>query len=114
MAAKTTGAEFKRFYDDPNIWPENGTIWHEEEVVTVNGADSDSDCDFATIPDDASVVIEGGVVFGPEWDENNPTFEQYFKRWRKKQTTASLLVECDISKVDAVKAAIKAAGGRVA
>lgn len=42
-----------------------------------------------------------------------PSFETYFKRWKKKQATVSVIVECDVSKRDAVIAAIKAAGGKV-
>ena len=113
MAVKTTGAEFNRFYNDHEFGPEDGSIWHEEEIVTINGQEKDANGDLTNIPDDAEVRIEGGAVFGPQWNEDEPSFEAYFKRWRKKQTTASFLVTCDVSKLEAVKQALKAAGGRV-
>ena len=110
MTVKTTGAEFKRFYGDKTIWGDNaGEIWHDDAEVTVNG-NVQEDLDDDSIPDDASITISGGVVFGVDGE---PSLETFFKRWKKVQTTTSFVVECDTSKLDAVKAAIKAAGGRV-
>ena len=111
MAVKTTGAEFKRFYNDKEFWPE-GT-WHEDELITVDGDDQEGGFDVDALRDESEVRIEDGVVFGPQFDQNEPSFEAYFKRWKKKQTTTVFVVECDIAKADAVKAAVKAAGGRV-
>ena len=114
MPTKTTGAEFKRFYNDDSFWPQDdGNTWHEDETITVNGVEQTDGVDTDTLPDDAVVTIADGIVFGPKWDGNEPSFETYFKRWRKQQSTVSFLVECDASKLDALKAAIKAAGGRV-
>ena len=111
MATKTTGAEFKRFYKDPAFWPDG--VWHEDETVTVNGEEVGPNGELGKIADDAVVTVDGGIVLGPKWKENEPSFEGYFKSWRKQQTTKSFVVECDESKLEAVKAAIKAAGGRV-
>lgn len=114
MAAKTTGAEFKRFYTDADFWPEDGgDTYHDDEVFTVNGQKAQDGIDIDHLADDAMVEIEGGMVFGPKWDGDEPSLEEYFERWRDAQQTASFLVECDQSKLDAVKAAIAAAGGRV-
>jgi hypothetical protein len=80
----------------------------------VNGEVLGSDADIDAIPDAAAVTIEGGIVFGPQWtSDNEPSFEGYFKRWRKLQKTKSFVVECDESKLEAVMAVIKAAGGKV-
>lgn len=95
MAVKTTGAEFKRFYNDKAFWPE-GT-WHEDEVMTVDGKDQEGGVDIDALRDESEVRIEGGIVFGPQFDQNEPSFEGYFKRWRKLQTTATFVVECDIA-----------------
>lgn len=115
MTTKTTGAELKRFYQDATYWPQdNGNTWHDDETITVNGEPFGHRLDIGTIPDSAVVTIEGGIVFGPQWTtDNEPSFEGYFKRWRKLQTTKSFVVECDEAKLDAVLAAIKAAGGKV-
>ncbi len=110
---KTTGLEFKRFYTDETWWPQDeGNTYHEDESVLVNGGEHDGD--YETVPDYAVVTIEGGIVFGPQWDENEPSFEAYFKRWRKAQTTTFFTVEAPLEKADAIKEAIKAAGGKVA
>lgn len=114
MPVKTTGAEFKRFYNAPEFWPDaDGDVWHEDVVIRIDGVEHVDGIDVETLRDDARIEIEGGIVFGPMFKGNEPSLETYFKRWRKKQTTVVLLVECDAPKLNAVKAAIKAAGGRV-
>lgn len=106
---KTSGAMFKRFYNDDSAWPKDS--WHEDEELLVNG-EPIGDGSFDDIPDDAEVILSGGVVFGlPNGTETS--MELHLKRWLKRQTTTVVLVECDHSAVDQVKAAVKAAGGRV-
>ncbi|HGK7311135.1 hypothetical protein [Aeromonas caviae] len=111
MTTKTTGLEFKRFMADKVLWP--GDIWHEDAAISVDGVHMPDGVDVENLSDSAVVRIDGGAVFGPQWDENEPSLETYFKRWRKQQTTTVFVVECDSSKLEDVKAAIKAAGGRV-
>jgi len=57
--------------------------------------------------------VSVGAALGLKWKKNEPSFEGYIKGWRKQQTTKSFVVECDDTKFEAVKTAIKAAGGRV-
>jgi len=121
MATKTTGAEFKRFYTDANYWPPEANhssaqdnVWHEDATIVVNGKETGPCDDLMNIPDSAEVRLEGGIVLGSRWqNDDEPSFETYFKRWRKEQTTKSFVVECDESKLEAVMAAVKAAGGKV-
>lgn len=110
---KTNGAEFKRFYTDDAFWPDSdGSTWHEDELVTVDGKCYEQD--YSNVPDSAVVTIADGIVFSHKWDsESAPSFETYFKRWRKLQTTETFTVEAPKDKLDAIKAAIKAAGGKV-
>lgn len=108
MSAKTTGIEFKRFYNDPAFWPDGA--YHDDDVVIVDGVEHE-DLDLDKIPDNAKVVIECGVVFFPGGEM--VAFDTYFRRWKKAQTTRTIVVEVDASKLDAVVAAVKAAGGKV-
>lgn len=112
MTAKTTGAELKRFYADKEFWPDNGDLYHEDECITVDGADLPSHVGIDQIPDGANVTVAHGCIVGLS-DGDEPSFEAYFKRWRKKQTTASFVVECDIDKREALVALIKANSGKV-
>ena len=117
MTVKCTGAEFKACYTDQNFWfladktDQEGT-WHDDDTITIDGR-ADDDIDASVIRDDAKVEITGGIVFGPVVGAPEPSLEGYFKRWKKTQNTAKVLVSCDKSVLDAVIAAIKAAGGRV-
>lgn len=113
MGVKASGAELKAFYNDVVFWPPGeGNTWHEDESVTVNNQTWEGE--YTDVPDNAQVVIDGGIVFSTKWEEGDaPSFETYFKRWRKAQSTAFLSVECPKDKEAAVRAAIKAAGGKV-
>lgn len=114
MATKTTGAAFKRFYNDKKFWPnDSGDTYHDDAVLTVDGDIQEGGIDTDSLYDAAVVTIEGGFVYGPALAGKEPSLETYFKRWLKTQTTASFLVECDATEVAAVKAAIRANGGRV-
>lgn len=111
MAVRTTGAEFKRFYDDSAAWPDDET-YHDDATLSVNGEEQPDGIDLAKLADTDDVKIDGGVVIGPSI-KGEPSLETHFKRWKKKQSTRLLLVECDAAAFDAVKAALQAAGGRV-
>ncbi len=110
MSVKTTGAEFKRFYNDPSFWPEGA--WHDDDVVLVDSIEQD-DIDVDKISDTAKVTIDAGVVFMSANDRDGVGFDTYFRRWLKAQTVRKIVVEVDASKLEAVIAAIKAAGGKV-
>lgn len=111
MVAKTTGAQFKRFYNDAAFWGED--TFHDDAVICVNGEPQPDGVDDATLADADVVTIEGGVVENSPLDSREYSLESYFKKWLRTQTVQSFLVECDASVLDAVKAAIKAAGGKV-
>lgn len=110
MAAKTTGAEFKRFYNDESYWPQSDEVYHEDELLFVNGVAWEDDVN--NIPDEAEVKVADGIVYGLG-ERSDISFETFFRRWLKMQKARSFLVECDVAVLDAVQAAIKAAGGRV-
>ena len=112
MTAKTTGAELKRFYFDEAFWPEGA--WHENEEIEVDGSPLSEDVGIEDVPDGAAVKIAGGVVIGlPDLGDDGPSFEGHFKKWRRAQSTVLFVVECAKDKEGAVRAAIRAAGGRI-
>lgn len=116
MGVKVSGAEFKRFYNDQKYWPPApADTYHDDVVFMVNGDLLPDDKDPGSVADTDVVAIEGGAVYHSPFykDGREPSIEAYFRRWKKEQTTTSLVVECDLSKIEAIKAAIKAAGGKV-
>jgi hypothetical protein len=110
MSVRTNGAEWKRFYADPTFWPDGA--YHEDEEITINGEAADWGVDLTAVADDAVMTVSHGVVFLGE-DDSGPSLETHFKRWRRAQTTVCIACEVHRDKVDAVKSAIRAAGGRV-
>lgn len=107
MSVKTTGFELKQFYNDPAFWPDG--VWHEDEEVIVDGVIWSDDLN--NIPDEALVKVSYGMVFNDTDDE--PSFETYFKRWRKTQTTTTFTVTCENSLLEPLKNAIRAVGGKI-
>jgi hypothetical protein len=108
---KTTGAEFWRFYDDGKFWPEGA--WHDYTLVKVNGEIVEYYTP-ETIPNDSQVIIEGGVICLDGCGDKTVDFESHFRKWRKAQNTEVIVVECPKVKAEAIKTAIKAAGGKLA
>lgn len=112
MTVKTTGAEFRRFYDDAAFWPEGA--WHEDEEIEVDGAPISDDLAIEDIPESAVLKLKGGVVLGlPDDDGDGVSLESHFKKWRKAQNTVSFVVECDKKDADVLKTTIGTFGGRV-
>lgn len=109
MTVKTFGVEFKRFYSDQKYWPDKGDTYHDDVIYRVNGEEVDGDFDMTKVEDTASIEIEGGIVMNSPFysKDNEPSLETYFRRWKKEQTTAYFLVECDVSQVEGAKKAVK-------
>lgn len=110
MTTKTTGAEWKRFYNDKTAWPEG--FWHDDEIMTLNGEEPPEDWDLGEVADTAALSILAGVVFNAEGD-SVASLESHFKKWRKQQNTASVAVEIPKDKLDELKALVKTIGGKV-
>ncbi len=118
MATKTTGVELKAFYNDEDFWKRSvdgkvWDIWHEGLILLVNGQEQSEDFSIEKdLQDDDAVTIPvGGLVYLPP--DQDCSFESFFKKWRKQQNTAHLSVSVPKEKLEAVKAAIRAAGGSV-
>lgn len=110
MSVKMTGKEFKAFYDDPAVWGDNKAT-APDSVISIDGVEVD-DWDMTTIADEAIVKVLSGYM------EDAPagvpeSFAGAARWWLKRQATATLVIECHKDKLEAVKAAIKAAGGKV-
>jgi hypothetical protein len=127
MPTKTNGAEWIRFYKDPAIWGPAGwsTYYHEDMTIWVDGIahhdGDDDDVSLDEIPPEAKVIIECGVL-RYQGDERLPerlriydlaNVETVFRKWRKAQRITSLVIEVPHENLDAVKAAVTAAGGKI-
>lgn len=110
MSVKTTGSLFKKFYADATVWLEG--YYHDDTVITVDGKLDEGYVDLSEVKDAAVIVVSSGWIIDGD-GAAVVDFGTALKRWLKKQDTVSLIVECDASQVEAVKAAIKAAGGKV-
>lgn len=119
MATKTTGAELREFYNDDAYWQKSGDgksddVWHEELVLEVNGVEQSDDFSInEDLKEEDQVKIVYGQVLSTREGFADRSFESFFKAWRKQQSTAYLSVSVPKEKLDAVRAAIVAAGGSI-
>lgn len=110
MTVKTTGAEYKRFYADESIWLKG--MFHEDEIITVDGKENDQyDLVVENMADAAVVNLAEGFVTDDDGSDFG-SMESFFKKWRKSQSTVSFIVECHKDKERHVRECIKQAGGK--
>ena len=113
MTTKATGHEFKRFISDDTYWySDSKETYYDDPEITVNGDFFEEYLnDIETIEDKAVVRIHSGVVVFD--NERSVSLESFFRKWKKMQSTASFIVECDNSKKEKIVEAIKSLGGKI-
>jgi hypothetical protein len=98
---KTTGAQFKRFYGDKSFWPDppsgpdgkRDALWHEDETITVDGVECNLDYELSAVPENSIVTISGGAMYGGSWEHGEgPSFEAYFRKWKKQDSMVSIVL----------------------
>jgi hypothetical protein len=105
---KTTGAELKKFWgdDNPQFWPEDSCVdgmWWQ-----VNGAEQE-DVDIDTIKDDDQLVVEGVLMHG----SNDNDFAALMRKWRKTQTSTTVVVELPVEHQAALAEFLKGLKGKI-
>lgn len=104
-----SGADFKRFYNDENVW-KNG-MHHDDDDILLDGKQRDDE-DLDKVDGGTIVEIRGGDVMNGDGDYVC-SLDELAQRWVDEQTTVMLVVKVDKSKQEAVRAAIQSAGGIV-
>lgn len=104
---KALGAEIYDFVE--NGWPD-GYVWDTDgETDPYYGEDGKCRLGMAQRYD----LAEFGWIYKETKPEDMVEFAKAFAAWRKQQTTACLAVECPKEKEQAVRDAIRKAGGKV-
>ncbi|MFW6855414.1 hypothetical protein ACODYM_29405 [Burkholderia gladioli] len=111
MPVNTTGAEFKRFYNDPTIWKKD--VWHDDVILMVDGVQLDEGSELDQMLDAAIVKIESGVVYLNGDASDDVPLDALFRRWRRTQTHRVMQVEVPTARYDELRAAFTALGGKV-
>lgn len=116
MVSQIIGRDFKRFYADPQFWPEGSDIYHDDTVLLVDGH-ATQDIDPDKISDVAIVQIESGWVEAIPLDissgKGDMSLADYYALWHKRNAVESRLVfECSVEDRERVIAAALAAGAK--
>ena len=117
MKRKLTGAEFKRFYDDPIVWgvedsrTRSDATYVDDLLITIDGIETE-DFEPERISDGAEVEILSGYLVHPQKGVPED-FAAAAVWWKRRSSMVLVVAEIDRSKLDALLAAIKGAGGKV-
>ena len=106
--ATLTGVEFKRFYQDPDVWGEGA--FHEDTKILVNGLDaSENDIDLSAVEDTAVVVVEcGEIVQGlPGVPED---MVEAISWWRERQVSVQMNITVPRKRVEELKVVLAGMG----
>jgi hypothetical protein len=108
---KMTGYEYKQFIsaDWDKMLGVTGAYMDAQEI-TVNGVDEFS-MDERSIQDTDKVVINGGCVLANE--DIDLSLETLFTRWKKAQTTTTLVVEIPNDSVEYLTQQVGICRGKV-
>ncbi|WP_199031386.1 hypothetical protein [Ralstonia sp. ASV6] len=116
MRKQIIGLDFKRFYADPQFWPEDGDTYHDDTMLLVDG-EAVVDIEPEKISDQAVVEIQSGWVDAIP-DEISAgkvdmSLADYYALWQKRNSIQiRLIFECSEEVRDQVVAAAVAAGAK--
>lgn len=100
---RMTGAEFKRFYDDTSVWPED-SYW-EDGLILVDGREDVPD--LAAISDTATVEVHGGDIYSGH-PHVPADLQAAITWWRERQATVECIVRVPKDQLGAFRAAMDA------
>jgi hypothetical protein len=86
MPVKTSGLEFKQWYNDEAEWPQDAC--HEDETIKINGKLRDDEENITDIADDAIVLLSGGFIhYETDGDVTKAvSMEGALRRWLRKKS----------------------------
>lgn len=105
---KTTGALWKQFYNDEAFWE---GYYHDDTLILFDNVEVE---DYEDPSPEAVVKIESGYVYKTDEDSfaaHDLQLETFFKRWKKKQSTATIVVTVNKERVDEVLETIRKISG---
>lgn len=88
---KTTGVLWKEFYNDEAFWE---GYYHDDTLILFDDVEVE---EYEDPSPDAVVKIESGYVYKTDdsFTSHDLSLETFFKRWKKKQTTRTMVVTVD-------------------
>jgi hypothetical protein len=105
---KTTGKELKKFWDDndPAFWPADSEV--DSMTWQVNGIERE-DVHIDSLADLDVLVVSGAIGIGDDYRD----LAGVMRKWRKKQTHVTLVVELPAEQQDALAAFLKGLKGNI-
>ena len=116
MTVKTSGKDFKQWYNDDAEWPKDA--YHEDETIKINGRPRSFECDeLQTVADADEIALSGGRIYTDDVSGKSVSMEGALRRWlRKKSHEESfdrILVEIPKGKRTAFVFHVECVGGKV-
>lgn len=101
MEIKLSGAKFKQFLDDPNIWGSDGGYWLEDEEVWVNGSPLDEDVSYSDVGSTDKITIKEGFIV--DYTSSHKDLVLTLKNWLREQASTSFIVTVPNERVEEFK-----------
>ena len=98
MSVKLSGAEWKKFLNDPKVWKVG--MYYEGEIMEVNGEVVDDfvdDFDPTTVADSDVVKISEGILYQHEDDRVGVLFVAVVRQWLKR---GKWFLVCDVTSLN--------------
>lgn len=102
---KITGAEWNRFHSDDALWPDG--VYYDDVLIRVNGSEVQY---YDDLDPNAVIEVETGYV---DVGDRQIELIDYFLSWKKDQTTDFCTFEAPKDLMQAIRAAVLAAGGTI-
>jgi hypothetical protein len=107
-----SGADFKLFYEDKEVWADH--VWHEDEIVLINGVEVGPDswsADVSALSDAAVLTISGGSIYR----EADPldSFEGALRKWLLARSTVRVVVELPREELESFKRLLQSTVAKV-
>ena len=102
-----TGAEFKRFLADPDIWANDATYYDDARILVDRTHDENRDLEH--VSDGAVIEVDGGYIYGALAGVSDD-LEDCITDWLAKQTTTQFVIAVPKGKVQAFLVALDALG----
>ncbi len=103
-----TGRQFKEFYNDEQVWGQDG--YHEDDEILINGVlHDDNSVPYQDVADTDVICIKGGCIIRDDGD-NQIDMVNAAKKWAEANQFTEIIVKCDKSRLEELHALLNSTG----
>lgn len=105
---KILASDLVSFYADDVYW---GKAWIDDTLFKIKGEEH-TECNPAEHDPSEVIDVVTGYVYFPDSDKEM-TLQNFFKKWKAKQSTKKMVISFDISRTEEITEALKKLGVKI-